>query len=115
MLLADKGYDSNALRNAVIERKAWANIPPKANRKAPICFSPFLYKARNLVERFFNKAKPHRDPIRQAGRELSRRSQTRRNPSGLHHVRILGAFRYCSSPSLETSLRKTKHSSNARK
>ena len=57
MLLADKGYDANALRNAVIERKAWANIPPKANRKAPICFSPFLYKARNLVERFFNKAK----------------------------------------------------------
>ncbi|KUM26939.1 hypothetical protein AU467_18330 [Mesorhizobium loti] len=26
-------------------------------RKEPICFSPFLYKARNLVERFFNKAK----------------------------------------------------------
>jgi transposase len=25
MLLADKGYDANALRNAVIERKAWAN------------------------------------------------------------------------------------------
>ncbi|ESY97721.1 transposase IS298 [Mesorhizobium sp. LNHC209A00] len=60
MLLADKGYDANALRNAVTERKAWANIPPKANRKDPICFSPFLYKARNLVERFFNKAKQFR-------------------------------------------------------
>src|SRR4029078_6888542 len=23
----------------------------------PICFSPFLYRARNLVERFFNKVK----------------------------------------------------------
>lgn len=45
MLLADKGYDANALRNAVSKRKAWANIPPKANRKDPICFSPFLYKA----------------------------------------------------------------------
>lgn len=44
------------MRHAVIERKAWANIPPKANRKAPICFSPFLYKARNLVERFLGKA-----------------------------------------------------------
>ncbi|MER8776371.1 IS5 family transposase [Mesorhizobium sp. M0977] len=51
MLLADKGYDANALRNAVTEQKAWANIPPKANRKDPMCFSPFLYKARNLVER----------------------------------------------------------------
>lgn len=57
MLLADKGYDANALRMAVKERKAWANIPPKANRKDPICFSPYLYTARNRVERFFNKAK----------------------------------------------------------
>lgn len=82
MLLADKRYDANTLRSADIERKAWANIPPKANRKDPICFSPFLYKARSLVERFFNKAKQfrRRDPLRQAGRELSRRSQTRRNP-----------------------------------
>jgi transposase len=23
----------------------------------PICFSPYLYRARNLVERFFNKIK----------------------------------------------------------
>ncbi len=36
-----QGYDANALRSAVTERKAWANIPPKANRKDPICFSPF--------------------------------------------------------------------------
>ena len=60
MLLADKGYDANALRNAVIERKAWANIPPEANRKDPICFSKHLYKARNLVERFFNRIKHYR-------------------------------------------------------
>jgi transposase len=60
MLLADKGYDANALRNAVADRQAWANIPPRANRKDAICFSPFLYKTRNLVERFFNKAKQFR-------------------------------------------------------
>ena len=36
---------------------AWANIPPKRNRKDPICFSPYLYRARNLIERFFNKIK----------------------------------------------------------
>jgi transposase len=51
---------ANALRNAVTERKAWADIPPKADRKTPSCFSPSLYKARNLVERFFNKAKQSR-------------------------------------------------------
>jgi len=25
--------------------------------RVPICFSPYLYRARNLVERFFNKIK----------------------------------------------------------
>nr|WP_139832119.1 IS5 family transposase [Mesorhizobium sp. Root552] len=60
MLLADKGYDANALRTVVKDRRAWANIPPKSDRKDPICFSPFLYKARNLIERFFNKAKQFR-------------------------------------------------------
>lgn len=60
VLLADKGYDANAFRTAITEQNAWANIPPKTNRKDPICFSPFLYKARNLVERFFNKAKQFR-------------------------------------------------------
>ena len=29
----------------------------KCNRKDPICFSPFLYGERNLVERFFGKIK----------------------------------------------------------
>ena len=60
MLLADKGYDANALRDAATARGAWANIPPKSNRKDPICFSKHLYKARNLVERFFNKIKHYR-------------------------------------------------------
>ena len=60
MLLADKGYDANALREAVRNRNAWANIPPKANRRDPVCFSKHLYKARNLVERFFNRIKQFR-------------------------------------------------------
>jgi transposase len=60
MLLADKGYDANALRQAVRNKKAWANIPPKANRRDPVCFSKHHYKARNLVERFFNRIKQFR-------------------------------------------------------
>jgi transposase len=46
MLLADKGYDATALRALVGERGACANIPPKSNRKDPICFSRHLYKDR---------------------------------------------------------------------
>jgi transposase len=57
MLLADRGYDADWIRRFVGERGAWANIPPKRNRTEPICFSPHLYHARNLVERFFNKLK----------------------------------------------------------
>ena len=32
-ILADKAYDNDVLRNLAKEKKAWANIPPKANRK----------------------------------------------------------------------------------
>ena len=31
---------------------AWANIPPKRNRKDPICFSLYLCRGRLLIERF---------------------------------------------------------------
>ena len=31
-LLADRAYDTNALRAFADEKKAWANIPPKRNR-----------------------------------------------------------------------------------
>ena len=57
MLLADRGYDADWIRTFVAQRGAWANIPPKRNRKEPICFSPHLYRARNRIERFFNKIK----------------------------------------------------------
>ena len=57
MVLADRGYDADWIRALVNEQGAWANIPPKRNRRDPICFSPFLYRSRNLVERFFNKIK----------------------------------------------------------
>jgi transposase len=54
MLLADLGYDADWIRELA---GAWANIPPKSNRNDPICFSAYLYRARNLVERFFNRIK----------------------------------------------------------
>ena len=57
MLLADRGYDADWIRAFATERGAWANVPPRSNRREPICFSPHLYRARNLIERFFNKIK----------------------------------------------------------
>ena len=55
MLLADRGYDADWIRALAAKKGAWANIPPRRNRSDPICFSPYLYRARNLVERFFSK------------------------------------------------------------
>jgi transposase len=60
MVLGDKAYDADWLRALVAERGGWANIPPKRHRTSPICFSPWLYKQRNLIERFFNKLKYYR-------------------------------------------------------
>jgi transposase len=57
MVIADRGYDADWIRALVGEQGAWANIPPKRNRKDPICFSPHLYRARNHIERFFNRIK----------------------------------------------------------
>jgi transposase len=57
MVIADRGYDADLIRALVNQQGAWANIPPKRNRKDPICFSPHLYRARNLIERFFNRIK----------------------------------------------------------
>ena len=37
------------------EQGAWANVTPIPNRRQVLAFSPFLYKYRNLVERFFGK------------------------------------------------------------
>jgi transposase len=60
VLLADRAYDSDALRDMMTARGAWANIKPLAHRTDPPAFSPFLYRYRNLVERFFNKLKHFR-------------------------------------------------------
>ena len=57
MLLAARGYDADWIRELAMKNDAWANIPPKSNRKGPIGFSPYLYRARNRIERFFNRIK----------------------------------------------------------
>ena len=60
ILLADRAYDSDALRKRLAEQGAWANVKPVPNRVNVPAFSPFLYRYRNLVERFFNKIKHFR-------------------------------------------------------
>jgi transposase len=59
-LLADRAYDSDVLRQTLADRGAWACVKPMPHRVNIPAFSPFLYRYRNLVERFFNKLKHFR-------------------------------------------------------
>ena len=59
-LRGDKGYDSTAIREAATARNIWANIPNRSNHNQRFAFSPWLYRYRNLVERFFNPIKQFR-------------------------------------------------------
>ncbi|CAE6923943.1 transposase [Pseudomonas extremaustralis] len=59
-VLADKGYDSDAFVEVIQRRGAEAIIPSKKNRLNPRSLDRHLYKARNLVERFFQKLKQFR-------------------------------------------------------
>jgi transposase len=57
ILLADRAYDCDALRDALVKRGAWGNIRLMPHRKNRPAFSAWLCRQRNAVERFFNKLK----------------------------------------------------------
>lgn len=59
-LLADKGYDADALLNTLKETHIEAVIPPKANRTVQRPYDKHLYKERHLIECFFGKMKHYR-------------------------------------------------------
>ncbi len=60
ILLADRAYDADATRAKLAKRGAFANIKPMPNRKTIPAFDAYLYRCRNLIERFFNKLKHFR-------------------------------------------------------
>lgn len=60
ILLGDRAYDSDRLREDLKSRGAWACIKPMPNRVNIPSFSGWLYRQRNAVERFFNKLKHFR-------------------------------------------------------
>jgi transposase len=60
VLLADRAYDNDLIRQTIAQQGGWANIKPLSYRRDVPAFSPFLYRYRNLVERFFGKLKHFR-------------------------------------------------------
>ena len=59
-VLADKAYDSNALRALIHDMQAEPVIPCNPTRKRLIPYDFEAYKVRNTVERCFNKLKHFR-------------------------------------------------------
>lgn len=52
-LLADKGYDADAIRADLAKRNIEAVIPGRSNRRVKIEHNRALYKQRNCIERMF--------------------------------------------------------------
>ena len=59
-VLADKAYDSNALRARIAAMNAQAVIPSNRTRKVIIAHDRLAYRQRNCVERCFNRLKHFR-------------------------------------------------------
>ena len=59
-LVADKGYDSKALRDWLEGRGTQTVIPPRANRKIQYDYDKAIYKHRNIIERMFCRLKDWR-------------------------------------------------------
>lgn len=59
-MLADKAYDGDRIRASLSDKGAFANSLPKSNRRSKPYFSTWLYRERNLIERFFSKLKHFR-------------------------------------------------------
>ena len=60
ILLADRGYDSDAIRQDARDRGTIPEIPTKKNRRIQHSVDRPLYALRNRIERGFNKLKNSR-------------------------------------------------------
>ena len=59
-VLADKAFSSEDIRKYIVSQNAVACIPDKSNAVHRHDFDKELYKARNIIERFFQRIKTFR-------------------------------------------------------
>lgn len=79
VVIADKGYDAKAVVRAVEAAGGEAVIPSRSNAKDPRDIDWVKYKDRNVVERFWSKAKHYR-------RVATRYEKTARNFLAFVHM-----------------------------
>jgi transposase len=71
-LVADKGYDSQALREWLSERGTQPVIPPRKNRKIQYDYDKAIYKQRNVIERMSYRLKDWRRIATRFDRKIER-------------------------------------------
>lgn len=59
-LLADKGYDSNWFRQALLAKGIAPCIPSNRTRKTPLPYDKLLYRQRHKIENMFGRIKDWR-------------------------------------------------------
>jgi len=59
-VIADAGYDSDALRTVIVDQGSVPVIRPRKNRLEDRPYDEDLYKLRNVIERFFHRLKQYR-------------------------------------------------------
>ena len=59
-VIADAAYDSDALRDAIVDQGGVAVIRPRKSRVEDRPYDKELYKVRNVIERFFHRLKQYR-------------------------------------------------------
>ena len=59
-MIADRGYDSDAYRQALAAKGIMACIPGRKNRKVRIAYDAMLYRQRHRIENMFAKLKDWR-------------------------------------------------------
>ena len=70
-LLADRGYDADAIVESAGKAGMQVVIPPKRNRKKPREYDKYLYKLRHLVENAFLRLKEWRGVATRYAKRLS--------------------------------------------
>jgi transposase len=57
LVVGDKGFDTDALRQQLLAQDCLACIPPRSNRRSPAWYHGGYYRQRHKIENFFQRIK----------------------------------------------------------
>jgi transposase len=57
LLVGDKGFDADALREQMLAQGCLASVPPRSGRRSPAWYHREFYRQRHKIENFFQRIK----------------------------------------------------------